>query len=103
MIITFESALAFIIIFNIIGFLLIRADKIRLKNKETRIKEVLIFAVAGLSGGIGEYLAMLIFKHKTYKWYFKVFMPIIVILNIVVSSLVLFLIFEAGKGEGIGI
>ncbi len=103
MAITFESALAFIIIFNIIGFLLIRADKIRLKNKEPRIREVLLFAVAGLSGGIGEYLAMLIFKHKTYKWYFKVFMPIIVIFNIVVSSLVLFLIFEAGIIEGVGI
>ncbi|NCA68111.1 MAG: DUF1294 domain-containing protein [Clostridia bacterium] len=103
MIVTFESTLAFIIILNIVGFLLIRADKMRLKNKEPRIKEVLLFVVAGLSGGIGEYLAMLILRHKTYKWYFKVFMPIIVVFNIIVSSLVLFLIFEAGKTGGIGI
>ncbi len=103
MIITFESALAFIIILNIIGFLIIRADKIRLNNKEPRIREILIFVIAGLSGGIGEYLAMLIFKHKRYKWYFKVFMPIIVIINIVVSSLMLFLIYEAGGTGGVGI
>ncbi len=101
--ITFESALAFVIIINIVGFLLIRADKIRMKNKEPRIKEVLLFLIAGLSGGIGELLAMLIFRHKTYKWYFRVFMPILVVLNIISASIILFLIYEAGVASGVGI
>lgn len=101
--ITFEAALGFVIIINIIGFMLIRIDKKRLLNKEPRIREVLLFLVAGLSGGIGEFLAMLIFKHKTYKWYFKVFMPLIMVLNIVAASLVLFIIFEAGSESAIGI
>ncbi|NCA92501.1 DUF1294 domain-containing protein [bacterium] len=100
---TFQSALGFVIIMNIVGFLLIRADKIRLQNREPRIREVLLFAIAGLSGGIGELLSMLIFRHKTYKWYFRVFMPIIVVLNIVTVSLILFIIYEAGADSGIGI
>lgn len=96
--ITFQSTFAFIVVMNIVGFFLIKVDKKRLQNKEPRIKEVLLFVIAGLSGGVGELLSMLIFRHKTYKWYFKLFMPIIAVLNIAVSGLVLFLMYEAGVG-----
>jgi len=94
--VSFQSMLAFVIIMNIIGFLSIRADKIRLKNKEPRIKELFLFSVAGFFGGVGVLISMLVFKHKTYKWYFKVFIPVLAIFNIILASLILYLMYEAG-------
>lgn len=92
----FQSVFAFLIIINIVGLFLIKTDKKRLQNKEKRIREVLLFAIAALGGGVGEFFGMLIFRHKTYKWYFKLFMPILAIINVVISGLILYLLFEAG-------
>lgn len=97
----FKSTFAFVVIMNIIGFVLIKTDKKRLLSKKPRIREVLLFVIAGLGGGVGELLSMAIFRHKTYKWYFKLFMPIIAIINIIVTSLLLYLMFEAGVGADV--
>lgn len=60
----------FVGIMSLITFILYGADKRRAKKGEWRIKEktLLLFSVFG--GGIGGFLAMLLFRHKTKHWYF---------------------------------
>jgi len=60
----------FIGIMSLITFILYGADKRKAKKGEWRIKEktLLLFSVFG--GGIGGFLGMALFRHKTKHWYF---------------------------------
>ncbi|MGL4663219.1 MAG: DUF1294 domain-containing protein [Culicoidibacterales bacterium] len=55
---------------NIISFFLYGLDKYKAKKKKWRISEKTLLLISLLSGVIGSVSAMLIFHHKTKKWYF---------------------------------
>ena len=69
---------------NILAFLTIAYDKrqARLKKSTERISEVLLFFMATAFGSLGVYIGMLIFRHKTQKWYFQVGIPLLIAQNI---------------------
>lgn len=74
-----------IVIINIISFAVMAYDKhkaVHNKNNE-RISEGSILFLAILFGGMGVYLAMFIFRHKTRKWYFQLGVPLLIIQNII--------------------
>lgn len=60
----------FIGMMNVISFFLYGLDKRKAKKKQWRISEKTLLLVSLLSGVIGSVSAMLIFHHKTKKWYF---------------------------------
>jgi len=96
-----QAFVGLLLVMNIIGFVLIAVDKKRVgKTDKKRIKEAAMLIVAGLFGAIGTLLAMLIFRHKWYKWYFKTFIPVLVILNILVAAIVLYFLIEMSNGAG---
>ncbi len=74
---------AFIAI-NIFSFLFMAFDKRKaIKGSDaTRIPEGLIFCLGTMFGSIGVYAAMLIFRHKTRKWYFQVGIPLLIAQNL---------------------
>lgn len=67
---------------NIIGFAMMGIDKDRAKNKAWRISEKALFSCSILGGGIGTWLGMYVFRHKTRHWYFVVGMPLILAVQI---------------------
>ena len=69
----------YLLIVNIVAFVLMYADKERAKKGAWRIKEATLFMSALIGGGIGANLGMQVFRHKTKHWYFVVFMPLILI------------------------
>ncbi len=74
-----ELFIVYITAANLIGFVLMGADKKRAVRGAWRISEASLFLTAFLGGALGCTLGMRYFRHKTKHWYFKYGMPAIFI------------------------
>lgn len=84
---------AILILLNIIGFLSMYVDKKRAIYNKWRIKESVLLAIAFFGGGIGSYLGMYTFRHKTKHKKFTVGVPILTIVSyLIIISLLIVLI-----------
>ena len=75
------AIIAFVLIMNLISFFLMRHDKQCAQAGKQRVPEKTLFLVTALFGGLGGTAAMWIFRHKTKHWYFKVFFPLMLIIQ----------------------
>lgn len=75
--------IGYIIIINIISFFIMLYDKKQAIYHNFRISEKTIFIVSLLLGGIGTYVGMYVFRHKTKHLKFTISIPIVIILNII--------------------
>ena len=66
-----------------------------------RVPDKALFAVAILFGAVGELLAMLLFRHKWYKWAFRNFIPLLSLISLAFFGLILYVIIETGSGSAI--
>ena len=76
--------LIYILVINIIAFLLMGYDKHEAKKGNWRISEKTLFMLVLFGGSIGGIIGMFVFHHKTKKWYFRFGFPIILIMQILV-------------------
>ena len=79
-----QIAVIYLIVINILGFLVMGLDKHKAKMAERRIPENTLFIFTILGGGVGTIAGMYVFHHKTKKMKFKVGMPLILILEILI-------------------
>ena len=79
----------YLMVINIVTFLVYGIDKIKAKQGSWRISEatLLIFAVIG--GSIGALLGMKVWHHKTMHKKFKYGLPLILLVQIVLLYLIL--------------
>ncbi len=75
--------IGYIIIINIISFFIMLYDKRQAIFHNFRISEKTIFIISLLLGGIGTYVGMYVFRHKTKHLKFTIGIPIVIILNII--------------------
>ena len=61
---------------NILAFVLWGIDKEKAKKGKWRISESLLLSLALFGGSLGALLGMLVFRHKTQKWQFKLGVPV---------------------------
>jgi len=80
---TTQNILIYILIINVITFLIMWFDKHEAKIGDWRVPERTLFLLVLLGGGIGGIAGMYVFRHKTRKWYFKIGFPAILIMQIV--------------------
>ena len=73
---------------NLVGFVVVAADKYKARRKQWRIPEATIFLIAAIGGSIGVYSGMLIFRHKTRHWSFMAGIPLIFIIQIIIAYFV---------------
>ena len=59
-------------------------DKQCAKKNQRRVPEKSLFLSAALFGALGGTLGMFIFRHKTKHWYFRVFFPLLMVLQVAV-------------------
>ncbi|MBR3325353.1 MAG: DUF1294 domain-containing protein [Clostridia bacterium] len=76
------NILIYILIINLITFLVMWYDKHKAKTGQWRISEKALFVLALLGGAIGGIVGMYVFHHKTKKWYFKYGFPLIIFCQI---------------------
>ena len=62
----------YLIIINIISFILYGLDKYKAIHNKWRIPEMILISISFLGGGIGSILGMITFRHKTKKLSFKI-------------------------------
>ena len=67
----------YLVLANLVGFMLMAADKRRARRGAWRIPEHTLFAAALLGGSIGAIAGMYLCRHKTRHWYFVLGMPLI--------------------------
>lgn len=67
---------------NIIGFFAMGIDKKRAQKKRWRIPEKTLFAMAILGGGLGVWLGMYMFRHKTKHDYFVKIVSVVMIIQV---------------------
>lgn len=82
---------------NVAAFLIMGWDKQRSRQTGAeRIPEGLLFFIAVTFGGLGVFVGMFVFRHKTQTWYFLLGIPLVIIQNI--ATLAMFLRwFQSGQ------
>lgn len=64
--------LGYVLLINLLLFLLMGIDKRAAKGKKWRIPERRLLTLGIIGGGIGGILGMLVFHHKTHRIYFTI-------------------------------
>ena len=80
---TIQNIIIYLLIINVIGFLLMGIDKKRAKMMEWRIPEKTFFLITLFGGGVGTIAGMYTFRHKTRKKYFTIGLPAILIIEVI--------------------
>lgn len=83
---TIEILVAYAFFINVISLVYMYIDKQKAIKGQWRISEKSLFLMAIIGGTIGIMVAMKLFRHKTKHLSFKVGIPIILILQIVLIS-----------------
>ena len=73
----------YLLVVNLITFLLYAIDKRRAIRKAWRIPESVLIGFAALGGSVGAFLAMFLFRHKTKHTKFTVGVPLILFVQII--------------------
>lgn len=77
---------AVLIIMNLVSFALMGIDERRAQRGAWRISEKALFLTTACFGGLGGFLGMKVFHHKTRHWYFRVLFPLLLVLQIAVLA-----------------
>ena len=72
---------------NVLSFALMSLDKYAAKQGKWRVPEKTLFLVTACFGGLGGVLGMYLLRHKTRHWYFQLFFPILLIVQLAVLVL----------------
>ena len=75
----------YLVIINLIAFLVMYIDKRRAKYGKWRIKEHTLFILALLGGSIGSIAGMYTFRHKTKKMRFVIGFPAILVCEVILG------------------
>ncbi len=72
---------AALLLLNGFSFGLMAYDKGCAKAGRRRVPEKTLFLAAACFGGLGGVLGMVLCRHKTRHWYFRVFFPVLMIVQ----------------------
>lgn len=87
---SFDLILLYVIIVNLISFIVMGVDKRKARKRAFRIPEATLFVLALIGGSLGSVIGMRLFHHKTRHWYFLYGMPVILALQIILVLAVVF-------------
>ncbi|MBQ5565310.1 MAG: DUF1294 domain-containing protein [Clostridia bacterium] len=77
---------AYVIVINIITFIMYGTDKSKARSGKWRIPESTLLLLAALGGSAGALLGMNAFRHKTKKKQFSVGVPLIFVFHILLLA-----------------
>lgn len=86
-------ALIVLCIANLNSFRLMRKDKRLAREGKWRVKEKTLFLATACFGGLGGVLGMQLLRHKTKHWYFRVFFPVLLGLQVILLGAGAYLLF----------
>ena len=84
--------LIYLILINIITFMVFGVDKRKAKKEKWRVPEATLLLLSVIGGSIGALVGMRLFHHKTKKAKFRIGVPVILILQIILVALIAYLL-----------
>ena len=78
--------LVFYVLMTIVTFVLYGVDKAKAKKGKWRIPEKTLLLFAACFGGLGAFLGMKIFRHKTKHTSFKIIVPVSMIIQFILIA-----------------
>ncbi len=79
-----------LVLLNLYAFVLFGLDKYKAQKGAWRIPEARLLWAAGLGGSVGALLGMAVFHHKTRKNKFRIGVPVILAVQMVVVAVLLY-------------
>ena len=76
--------LIYLVLINILSFILFGIDKYKAIKNKYRISENTLIGLSTIGGSIGSLLGMILFKHKTKKLKFKIIIPLLILINTII-------------------
>lgn len=86
----FNIILFYILLMNIMTFVLYGVDKYKAKHNRFRISEATLLLCGYLGGAYGAVVGMQLWHHKTRKWKFRIAVPVSVVFVTVVLWMVIY-------------
>lgn len=77
------------VVMSVVAFAAFGLDKYKAKTDRWRTKEKTLFLFAILGGGVGAFLGMQVFRHKTQHKQFVIGIPLIMIIQLILIGVVL--------------
>ena len=77
---------AWILVWSVVAFIAMGADKRRAQKGAWRVKEATLFLFVLLGGALGGTLGMHVFRHKTKHWYFRWGFPLILLVQLILVT-----------------
>lgn len=87
----YKTILSYLIIINILSFILFGYDKYLAEHHKWRIAEKNLLLVSAVGGSFGAYTAMHIFRHKTKHSKFTLSVPIFALVH---AAIIIFLLYR---------
>lgn len=82
-----------LLLINIVSLIILARDKGKSRlGTNDRTPEGLIFFLATIFGSVGVALGMVLFRHKTKKWYFVIGIPLLMVQNLATLYLLFYLL-----------
>jgi uncharacterized membrane protein YsdA (DUF1294 family) len=73
-------------VINMIGYLVMSEDKNKARSRRQRVPEKTLFLLAAMGGALGVLVAMYRKRHKTRHTSFRIGIPLLLLLNVVLYS-----------------
>lgn len=86
-----ELLIAYLVVANLVSFAMVGIDKQQARAGQRRISERALLTSAAVSGTVGAWVGMSVFRHKTAKRSFQVSMVAVTALDVAVVVAVLVL------------
>ena len=74
----------YLLLINSAAFVLCLADKRRARQRQWRVPEATLLLLSALGGSCGMLLGMLLFRHKTNHPSFRIGLPVILVIHIII-------------------
>ncbi|MBP1932733.1 DUF1294 domain-containing protein [Ammoniphilus resinae] len=74
--------LYYLLFMNLVTYISFGMDKKRAQKRLWRISEKRLLGMAVIGGGVGGWLGMFMFHHKTKKWPFRILVPIFTLIQV---------------------
>lgn len=76
----------YLLLINVIAFLLMLVDKYKAKKNLWRIPEATLMGVAAIGGSLGALIGMYLVRHKTRHPKFTVGIPLLLIIQVLIAK-----------------
>ena len=88
------AAAVVLLVLNLLSFGLMAYDKRCAKAGKWRVPEKTLFLATACFGGLGGVLGMVLCRHKTKHWYFQVFFPVLLAVQVALLAAAYFLLLQ---------